>query len=406
MLRMAKNSHDPEDKLPLPDRWDGIKKSLSDRLNGATKPDPGKSRARQGDFFRAVKHKRADVVLHLIEEGGIDLNAYNDKGQTALHMAAMADAADIVRLLISRGVNPGIGRLDKPDHTPLEDAVIFQRPEITELLAQYGGYHRGTMVNSWSLLHRACTKADVRVVEALLKAGADCNEQTVNGSTPLLIAVMHGRVEVVKALLRASGVLENMNGFFVKTDAKKRTAFQLAVDHGRTEIVAAMIKSGANVNGCTAEGRTPLMCAIDQGNGALVRLLVEAGADLNKAVSSFGTPLVYICGTQEISEEIQVEMIRLLIQLGADPDVPALGDEKMTPLIRAVENKSRACVECLLECGAHPALLDGRGRSAASYAYEYQQRSIVAILEKAAAEKTAKNPLPPRPPSSFKGRDL
>ena len=313
---MAKDSKD--DQNP-PDIVDRFQKSLSDSFNRVKKTALGENSSAQRDFFHAVKNNRADAVLKLIEAGGVDLNACNSKGQRALHIAAVENAPEVVRLLISRGANPRLGKEHDPLHTPLEDAVIFERAEVAELLAAAGGYTPHRRVYGQPLLHRACAKGDPRIVEALLKAGADCNEEDENGSTPLLTAITYGRLGVVKSLLQLQKVLDVMHLHFIKTDEKKRTAFQLAADYCGPSIVSAMIEKGADVNGCNAEGKSPLICAVERNDAMLVRLLVENGADLNKTAAGRPTPLAHARAT--LDGAVRENMVALLIRLGADPGI-------------------------------------------------------------------------------------
>jgi ankyrin repeat protein len=320
---MANSPHNPDDDKP--DDRDGVSKALdrlSESFSKLTKTDKTSRTLAQSDFFRAVKNNDIKAVLKALDSG-VNPDAYNGSGQTALHIAALNNAVDAARLLIVRGANPLLGMRDEPDHIPLEDAVSFNKPEMVDLLARHGGYVPGAAINGWSLLHRACEKGRARTVEALLNAGANCNETTENGSTPLLIAVVRGHTDVVKVLLQFQAALETMNEHFVKTDAKKRTAFQLAVDRGQTELIEAMIERGADVNRKDAEQKTPLLSAIENGNLDLARLLVQAGADLNKPCDTHGTPLVYACIADTLDDKQRAKMIDLLIRFGADADIPS-----------------------------------------------------------------------------------
>jgi ankyrin repeat protein len=324
MTNSFKNPDDDKDDAQ-PDGRDGISKAfdrLSEGFSKLTKTDKASKTLAQSDFFRAVKNNDAKAVLKALDSG-VNPDAYNGSGQTALHVAALNNAVDAARLLIGRGANPLLGKQDDSDHIPLEDAVSFNKPEMVDLLARHGGYVPGAAINGWSLLHRACEKGRARTVEALLNAGANCNEMTENGSTPLLIAVVRGHTEVVKVLLQFQGVLETMNEHFVKTDAKKRTAFQLAADRSQTELIETMIEKGADVNRKDASLQTPLLSAIENGNLDLVRLLVKAGADLNKSCDAHGTPLVYACIADTLDDKQRAKMIDLLIRLGADADIPS-----------------------------------------------------------------------------------
>lgn len=56
----------------------------------------------------------------------------------------------------------------------------------------------------------------------------------------------------------------------------------LAVSHGRQEMVRALLESGADVNVQDDEGSTALMCASEHGRAEIVKLLLEQpGCDIS-----------------------------------------------------------------------------------------------------------------------------
>lgn len=66
------------------------------------------------------------------------------------------------------------------------------------------------------------------------------------------------------------------------------TALMLAVSHGRVEMVRALLARGAVVNARDDEGSTALMCASERGHAAMVALLLdqpECDAALKDSVS-------------------------------------------------------------------------------------------------------------------------
>ena len=287
----------------------------------------------QNDFFRVVKKGNVAEVEKLLD-AGVDINAWHPDGNTALHIATKENLPGVVRLLLSRGANAAQGRKDDDLRTPLEDAISYNKPEIAELLARHGGYKPGEiMKDGWTLLHRACEKGRAQIVGALLRAGANGNEKTGNGATPLMIAVQRKQQEVAQTLLRFKDVVEGMNVHYADTDERKRTAFQLAVARGDTALAAAMIAKGGDVNAADAGGMPPLMRAIMDNNIDMARLLVKAGADVNRKYGSHGdTPLYAACQPDNISNDTaRVEVIEFLLRAGADPDVASNDGE--TPLM-------------------------------------------------------------------------
>ena len=73
--------------------------------------------------------------------------------------------------------------------------------------------------NGYVALHPACWSGHLECAKALLGAGADINKQKNNGSTPLMIAAMNGKIEVVRELLKR-GAKKDLKNKYGKTAYK------------------------------------------------------------------------------------------------------------------------------------------------------------------------------------------
>lgn len=61
-----------------------------------------------------------------------------------------------------------------------------------------------------------------------------------------------------------------------------QTALMLAVSHGRQQMVEALLECGGDVNVQDDEGSTALMCASEHGRAEIVKLLLEQpGCDIS-----------------------------------------------------------------------------------------------------------------------------
>jgi uncharacterized protein len=340
----------PEDRDPV-DKFFG---KVSDIFGKVSQIDPARKPDETDRFFRAVRTGKTDIVRTALE-GGFNPNGHDKSGDTALHLCARGNLTAMAELLLAYKADARIGKKDDPKHLPLDDAVNFGKPEMTELLARHGGYLPGNTIDGWSLLHRACEKGKPRLVEALLKAGANGNEPTANGATPLLISVMRSQSEVADILLDYPGVAEQMNALFVRTDDKKRNAFQLAVERGQAAIARKMIAKGTKINTQDADGMTPLQHAIRRGDEALVASLVAGGADVNRA-NGHGTPLSYAASAPELRDETaRARIIETLVHLGADPDAPDVGTGRTPLMILSAHPDRLPALQALL---AHPVTQD------------------------------------------------
>ena len=95
--------------------------------------------------------KDAIEAIRICLEQGLDIDAYNDLGQTALHAATMrgrgssgennegpntAESEQLVRFLVSKGAP--LDALDKSGRTPLRMAQFMKNATIAALLRELG----------------------------------------------------------------------------------------------------------------------------------------------------------------------------------------------------------------------------------------------------------------------------
>ena len=116
-------------------------------------------------------------------------------------------------------------------------------------------------------------------------------------------------------------------------------------------------------------GDTALHVAAASYDTALARKLMESGADVRSKNRRGAQPLhAAVIGAPGASSWAprQVEVIRYLIEAGADPEATAAGG--VTPLLRAVRNRCSAAVRALLDAGVDPHRTNDNGSSALALA--------------------------------------
>ena len=79
------------------------------------------------------------------------------------------------------------------------------------------------------------------MIAALLKGGADANEQLPLGRRPLMLAARSGNVDAVRALLDDGADVN------ASEDERGTTALMQAADQGHADVVDVLIEHGANV---------------------------------------------------------------------------------------------------------------------------------------------------------------
>lgn len=279
----------------------------------------GSSARSEPELITAVKAQDRETVRALLVQG-VDVNAPQGDGATALHWAAHRDDRETVDLLIRAGAE--VNAANDLGVTPLS---------------------------------LACLNGSAAMVKVLLEVGADPNAAAVSGETPLLPAARVGNVDVVRLLLAHGADM-------TATEASRdQTALMQAVAENHTEVARVLIENGADVQARSTNRFTPLLFAAQQGNVDTARLLLAAGADVNESApdgiagdtnaralfkpdTEAGALLVAIDSRHE-------EMAVFLLERGADPNHSGAG---RTALHSATQKAMPELVQALLAHGADP----------------------------------------------------
>ncbi|XP_031622771.1 GA-binding protein subunit beta-1-like [Contarinia nasturtii] len=115
----------------------------------------------------------------------------------------------------------------------------------------------------------AAKKGYLRIVELLLKAGADINIQTNDKQTSLYIATSAGHEDVVSMLLE-KGADVNIQEIYGSAPLHK------AVEISFVEIIGCLRRKGANVHLKNGKNESAYDIAVKQGNKTIIDILVPS----------------------------------------------------------------------------------------------------------------------------------
>ena len=285
------------------------------------------------------------------------------QGNAIVAEAAMQKNVGAVRELLKQGVDVNAAQGD--GMTALHWAASHGDVELTKMLLQAGANVRAlTRINSYTPLFLAAREGNADVVGALLGAGADAKAVSSTGSTPLMLAAASGNVDAVAALLDAGAEIDG------KEKARGQTALMFAAAYNRVDVINLLAKRGADLKvtskvvdlfdltreeapapsgGGTAAGGPR------QGGGgaAAARAPQVPGVDraynYNELIGYMGgmTPLMFA------AREGHLDAAKALIDAGADVNQPREGDQT-SPLLMATLNGHFDLGKYLLERGADP----------------------------------------------------
>lgn len=231
--------------------------------------------------------ERADlaVVQCLVETGqGVHVNAQSDDGDTALHVACRSGHLPTVQFLVETGrghQGANIQATNKNGETALHIASYWEYLPIVQFLVETFT-RRGIHVNAidnmgCTALHIACQGNSLALVQCLVEAGrADVNATTNNGTTALLLAALrqNGFNDRIIQYLVQTGQVTN----FEASNEYGETALHYACRFGSLATVRCMMESGrcqANAHALTSEGRSVLHFASSHGRFDVLQYLVD-----------------------------------------------------------------------------------------------------------------------------------
>ncbi|GFT65912.1 hypothetical protein NPIL_166011, partial [Nephila pilipes] len=176
-------------------------------------------------------------------------------------------------------------------------------------------------------------------VKLLLENGANANLADIKNRNSVELAVAHGKVEVVKLLLKEKNVHINDKG----NDGF--SLLHIAAQAGNLNIVTYLINQGADVNSQNDAGSKPIHIATREGHKDIVEFFIKFRS-LNNYIDAFSQSLLHyaVLGGQ-------TEILQLLIDLEFDVNVTDRNDCK--PIHVAAISGDKNALEILLQHGAY-----------------------------------------------------
>jgi uncharacterized protein len=382
-------------------------------------------------LHRAV-HRSDLKSAEALVRSGADVNAVNRYGVPPLSLAATNGDAAILELLLKAGANPNATQSE--GEAALMTAARTGIPAAVKTLLAHGAEVNAQ--ESWrgqTALMWAAAEGHAETIQVLLDAGAQINARSNTGWTALLFAAREGKIQAVKTLLangadvddallarpgrgRGAGAAGGGGGVGGPRPSTRGTsALVLAVGSGHFELAAALLDAGADPN-ASAQGWTALHHLTwirKPGTGSndpapygsgkmdsltLVRKLKAHGADVNARVTrrpNVGVTALNFIGATPFFMAARggdTELMRLLVELGADPLLP--NADGTTPLMAAAgvgthspgedagsPPEALEAVKLALELGNDVNVVDKNGNTAMHGAAFKQLPDVVRLLD-------------------------
>jgi ankyrin repeat protein len=234
----------------------------------------------------------------------------------------------------------------------------------------------------------AAREGDLESTKLLVTAGADVNQTTEYGWTPLLVATNNRHYRIARWLVENGANVDaaNKGGWtplYLATDNRNIEGGDFPVpkpDMDHLDFIKILLDHGANPNLRVKDdtltrtiftmqwlfesGATPFVRAAQSGDLELMQLLMKHGADPKMATDFGDTALSAAAGigwvegvTYEHSVKENLEAVKLALDLGLDPN--SANRDGRTPLMGAALKGRNDVVQTLVDHGAR---LDTRDR--------------------------------------------
>ena len=224
----------------------------------------------------------------------------------------------------------------------------------------------------------AIQECDLEKILKLINGIQNINIKNQNGETPLFLAVdyFHNEkceseekpVKIVEALLKA-GANPNI------PNNEKDFPMHVACGYGALKIVNLLLDYSASIETKDGKGNTPLLFAArgdDDVHIAMVDALLKAGADINAENDEGDTALMYPC-----SWDLH-KIISFLISKKIDIKKRDKGGN--TGLIWAVRSGSIKAASILLKTDLDPYIMNNHGLSAVDYTEKSGNEEMIRAL--------------------------
>ncbi|MGH0151981.1 UNVERIFIED_CONTAM: hypothetical protein FKN15_040266 [Acipenser sinensis] len=270
-------------------------------------------RDRQGmtPFACAMTFKNNKAAEAILKREAGAAEQVDNKGRNFLHVAVQNSDIESVLFLISVQANVNSRVQDAAKQTPLHLAVQAGSEIIVRNLLLAGAKVTELTKHRQTALHLAAQQDLPTICSVLLENAVDFAAVDENGNNALHLAVMHGRLNNVRALLTESNI--NAEAFNLRGQSPMHILGQYGKENAAAifELFLECMQEYP-LDKPDNEGNTVLLLAYMKGNANLCRAIVRAGARLginnNQGINIFN----YQVATKQL-------LFRLLDMLSKEP---------------------------------------------------------------------------------------
>lgn len=385
--------------------WSGAGQCIGLLLQAGANPSIRDNQGRTPLFYLAARGNQNPLffirnITNYFSPTKVNIEARDDAGDTPLHVAARTGTADVFNWLVREGAN-----LDLTNDAGQTPRLLALR--CTNVFARHD-------FAAQTDIFQAARDGNLAVVSNLLKALPQLlNETNFFGDTPLHLAAMNYRTNVVEFLARKGARWDAVSAIFANRDDVLRdlmarhpglatnsfnglTFLHLAAANGQLAVAKLLLVSGANLNAPDIWGLSPLGIAMAHHQSPVVNLFLKRGAKENifDAVSLGDQSAVKTLLANNKSLALATNRTGLpasaiatalghtgILKLLLNDDAPLACGGTTLLHITALYNQTNAAA-LLLQCGAKVEAFDRRGYTPLQLAAIEGSTGMAALLLK------------------------
>lgn len=306
------------------------------------------------------------------------LSAWVLLGETGLFNEIRNGNLGEIGALLRKGADPN--SRNYVGATALMYAAGFASPECMRLLLEYGADVNATSNAGATALMWAT--GDTRAVRLLIERGADVNARTKGGTTALGTAAIRGNVGAIRLLIDSGADVKSSAGELIRS-AYNQDSHEVRLFLAEVGVAPTDLKT---LGGMAFRGTL--------GDIGMLRKVLDSGADPNTTVllDTVKFPILGLASSQG-----SAEIVRSLIEHGADPDRP--DTRRRTPLMMAASRTvpDTALVRLLIARTKDINASDDRGRTALDWALTQGETEAARLIRQAGGKELAHRTMVPSP---------
>ncbi len=270
-------------------------------------------------------------IVDMLIKAEADVNLkHAPSGENALFIACKYNHLALAQMFIVDH-NQSVEFTNKKDETPLWNAIKFEYFEMAKLLLRHEANINFQQQSTGNTpLHCAAFNGRLTTLKFILDNGGDIHLKNKNGDTPLLIASRHDNPAIVEELLNRGS---DING----QDVLGKTPLINCCLTQKLQIVRLLLSRKANPNILDRWQYSPLTFACrfpySECSSSIIRELLDAGINIDHMDNFYNTPMMHAC------KKGYLDIIKLLMSLGADTELENMDGKKAVDLLDKEEDK-------------------------------------------------------------------